>query len=171
MRRLARWIDAVNEWVGRATSLLIVVLTVLVCYQVFRRYVLNRPTIWEFETSTYLFGLFFMLGAGYTHLKNGHVAIDILEQRLPPRRRAILSLAGFLILFVPFVAIMTWQSVDFAARSWATDEHSASTWGPPLSPVKTAMPVGFGLLALQGIAQFLKDLLRLRGGKADAGES
>lgn len=171
MKRLLRWIDRLNEWVGKTTCVLIVILTLLVGYQVFRRYVLNRPTIWEFESCTYLFGIFFMLGAGYTHLKKGHVSIDILEQRLSPRKRALLALAGTLFLVVPFLAVMTWQAVDFASRSWATLERSASTWGPPLYPVKTFMPVGFGLLTLQAVSWLVRDVLVVMGKGDDGAES
>jgi TRAP-type mannitol/chloroaromatic compound transport system permease small subunit len=170
MKRLARWIDKSNKWVGRTTCVLILLLTAFVVYQVFRRYVLRAPTIWEFESATYLYGILFMLGAGYTHLQNGHVAIDILEQRLSRRKRAVLALAASLVLFFPFLAIMTWQSIDFALTSWSTTEHSATTWGPPIYPIKTIMPIGFALLALQGMSRFIKDLsvaLDREEGRAD----
>jgi TRAP-type mannitol/chloroaromatic compound transport system permease small subunit len=168
MKRLARWIDTVNEWVGRTSCVLIILLTVLICYQVFRRYVLRAPTIWEFETCLYMYGVFFILGMGYTQLKKGHVSIDLLPERLSPRGEVILSILGTILLFFPFIAVMLWQSVDFAARSWEMAERSATSWAPPLYPIKAVMPLGFLLLALQGVADILRDIMTLFGKREDA---
>jgi len=170
MKRLARWIDTVNDWVGRTSCVLVILLTILICYQVFRRYVLDSPTIWEFETCTYLYAAFFMLGLGYTQMKRGHVAIDVIEERFSPRTRAILSIIGTVLLFLPFIAVLLWQSVDFAARSWEMAERSATSWAPPLYPIKTIMPVGVARLALQGVADILRNIITLAGGGEDAGE-
>jgi len=164
MKRIARWIDTANDWVGRTSAVLVILLTLLICYQVFRRYVLKSPTIWEFETCTYMYAAFFMLGLGYTQMKRGHVAIDVFEQRFSPGMRAILSIIGTLFLFLPFIAVLLWQSVDFAARSWEMGEHSATSWAPPLYPIKAIMPVGFVLLALQGVADILRDIITFVGG-------
>ena len=144
----------------------ILVLVLVTVYEVIMRRVFDRPTVWGFELSTYLYGIFFMLALGYTHSVKGHVAIDIIEERFSPRVRVLLRSLCFFLFFVPFVGVLWWQSVKFAATSWVQWEHSWTPWRPPLYPIKTVLPVAFGLLLLQGVADFLRDVERLMRGKA-----
>ena len=158
MERIANGIDRLNRWVGRLAQYLVLILILVTVYEVVMRRIFGRPTVWGFELSTYLYGVFFMLAFGYTHSMKGHVSIDILEERLSPKARAVLRVACFFVFFVPFVGIVWWQCVKFAATSWSQWEHSWTPWKPPIYPIKTFMPLAFGLLLLQGAADVLRDV-------------
>jgi TRAP-type mannitol/chloroaromatic compound transport system permease small subunit len=82
---LVRVIDTFSEWCGRVFSWLIIPLVFGATYEVIARYVFNRPTIWAYDLSYMLYGAHFMLGAGYTLLKGGHIRTDIFYQNWSPR--------------------------------------------------------------------------------------
>ena len=163
MNKLVQAVDAFNEWFGRGVALLILPLIYVVLHEVVARKIFNSPTSWAFEVTVYLYGAHFMLGMAYTLLYDRHVRIDIIVLQLPQRAQLWLRLITFCVIFVPFVGALSWAAVNYALESWAQLEHSWSAWKPPLYPYKTVMPVALLLLLLQGVANFVKDVRKLRG--------
>lgn len=163
MRKVERSINTLNEKVGVLTSYLALPLIIVVVYEVFMRYAFNAPTTWGFELTTFLYGVHFVLGFGFTHLHDGHVSIDVFEAKLPSRPRAILRILTNLIIFVPTVGMVSIWSVIYATDSWQNWEQASTSWAPPLYPFKTLMAVGFILLFLQGVAKLIGDFRALRG--------
>jgi TRAP-type mannitol/chloroaromatic compound transport system permease small subunit len=155
------YIDQVSEWTGKATSYLILLLTGVITYEVVLRYGFNAPTIWAQETSTYIFGAFFMLGGAYVMHHDGHVRVDIIYSRLSPRGRAITDLITFPIFFFLFLGILVIEGTNMAIWSWSIWEHTQSPWSPPIYPLKTVIPVAALLLVLQGAARYIRDVLVL----------
>lgn len=163
MKKFVRTIDAVNEFLGRWIALLILPLIFVVVYEVVMRRGFASPTTWAFEMTVYLYGAHFMLGAAYTHLHDRHVRIDIIVQQFPEKIRLWLNIITFWIIFLPFVGCLSYAAVKYAAHSWIVLEHSWSAWKPPLYPYKTIMPVALIMLLIQGIANFIRDVYRLKG--------
>lgn len=163
MHAIERFIDRMNERIGTATMYLILPLTVVVSYEVFMRYVLDAPTIWAFEMTTFLYGIHYSLGLGYTHQRDGHVSIDVITMRFSSRTRTILRIATNLAIFLPTVGLLTVWSFLYAATSWAEWERSPTSWAAPLYPFKTLMALGFLSLFLQGISKTIHDIRTLRG--------
>jgi TRAP-type mannitol/chloroaromatic compound transport system permease small subunit len=162
MHAIERFIDGMNEWIGFATMFLILPLTAVVSFEVFMRYALNAPTIWAFEATTFLYGVHYSLGFGYTHQRDGHVSIDVITMRFSSRVRTILRIATNLAIFIPTVGLLTVWSFLYAATSWNGWERSWSSWAPPLYPFKSLMAVGFLALFLQGISKTIRDFRMLR---------
>ena len=104
-----------------------------------------------------------MLGAAYTHLYDRHVRIDVIYQLFSEKVRLWLNLLTFLFIFLPFVGGLSYAATMYAAHSWSVWEHSWSAWKPPLYPYKTVMPVAMIMLLMQGIANFIRDIYRLKG--------
>ncbi len=161
MLRLAIIIDNINEWIGRIFSWIIVVLTLLVVLEVILRRFFGAPTIWNFEVTKQLYGLHFMILAGFALLHNSHVSIDIIESKLPKRIRAGLSLISYILFLFPFCFVLMWKGYGFAAQSWAIAETSWSIFAPPLYPIKTVIPLTALLLFLQGMSVCIKNVLIL----------
>lgn len=159
-------IDLLNDWIGRVVSFCIVLLVLLAVMEVVQRRIFNDPTIWSFEITTQMFGLYFMIIAGYGLLHGSHVAIDVFTHYLSPRGSAILDILSYILFFFPFTLVCLWQGYLFAAKSWAIKETSMSVFGPPLYPIKTVIVLAFTLLLIQGISQFAKKIVFLKGGKA-----
>lgn len=158
MGSVLKIIDAINEWIGKISSFLMAVMTLIVVYEVIMRYVFNAPTIWSFETTIMLYGSYFMLTAGYTLLNNAHVSVDFFYETRTKRGKAILDLISYFVFFFPFIFVILWEGAKYAAESWAIWEHSWSVFGPPLYPYKTVIPVTAFLLLIQGIAIFIRNL-------------
>jgi len=164
-RRFLRVIDHVSYWSGKACAWLIVVLTLVVCVEVFKRYILNAPTAWIFDLNNMLYGTLFMMCGAYTLAQGGHVRADFVYSRLRPRRQAALDLALYLLFFVPGILALIYAGYDYAADSWRIGEHSTVTAeGPPVYHFKSVIPLAGGLVMLQGVAEIVRCLVCLRTG-------
>lgn len=158
---LERTIDNVNEKVGTLTAFLALPLVGVVVYEVIMRYIFDAPTSWGFELTTFLYGIHFILGFGYTHKHDGHVAIDVFEAKLPQRPRAILRIITNLVIFLPTIGLLSAWSIMYAATSWKYWERASSSWAPPVYPFKTLMAIGFVLFFLQGVSKLIHDIRSL----------
>jgi TRAP-type mannitol/chloroaromatic compound transport system permease small subunit len=163
--RLLRAIDRVSYWSGKAFAWLIVALTLVVCVEVFKRYVLNRPTAWMFDLNSMLYGTLFMMTGAYTLAQGGHVRADFVYGRLRPRTQAALDLALYFLFFVPGILALIYAGYDYAADSWRIGEHSSVTAeGPPLYHFKSVIPIAGALVMLQGLAEIVRCVVCLRTG-------
>src|SRR4051812_47408919 len=81
-------VDRISTWAGKATSWLIVLLMLVICIEVFKRYILNAPTAWIFDLSNIVYGTLFMMCGAYTLAQNGHVRGDFLYSNMRPRTQA-----------------------------------------------------------------------------------
>lgn len=164
-RAVVRVIDTLSEWSGRLFAWMILPLIVGVTYEVIARYAFNAPTIWAYDLSYMLYGSHFMLGAGYTLLRGGHIRTDIFYQNWSPRRQGAVDALLYLLLFFPGMIFFFWMGTQEAMHSWSIGERSdASPWRPVIYPLKTAQPLGALLLLIQGVSEFIKSAhLALRG--------
>lgn len=166
MKKFLLIIDGINDWIGRIFCWLVALIGVLAVMEVIMRRFFNYPTIWNFEVTIQLFGLQFMIMAGYTLLKGSHISIDMIEKRFSERGQAILAIISYGIFFFPFCITVLWYGTKFAAASWETWERTSSAFAPPIYPIKTVVPVTALLLLLQGLAIFIRKIYVLTGRKA-----
>ncbi len=165
MQKMLLLVDSVSTWVGKAFSWFIVALTLLISWEVFSRYVLDHPHAWAFDVMIMMYGTLFMMAGAYTLSKNGHVRGDVLYGFFPPRLQAGLDLALYLLFFIPGVLAFVWAGYNYAAESWAINEHSSITAdGPALYPFKTIIPVAGAFILMQGIVEIIRCVICLREG-------
>lgn len=167
---LARGIDAVNERVGRLVVWLVLAATLISAGNAIVRYGLNASSNAWLEIQWYLFGLIFLLGAGYTLKHDGHVRIDVLYGRFSPRGKAWVDLLGGLLFLLPMSGIIAWLGWESFLASYAISEISPDAGGLARWPIKLAVPAGFALLWLQGLAEVIKRAGVLWGGMPFAKE-
>ncbi len=160
---LARLIDALTERIGRLVIWLVLVATLISAGNALARYALGESSNAWLEIQWYLFGAMFLLAAGYTLKHHGHVRIDIFYNRLGPRGQAWIDLAGGLLFLMPMAGLLMWLSWPMFMDAWTTHEMSPDAGGLLRWPVKLLLPLGFGLLALQGVAEVIKRLGVLSG--------
>jgi TRAP-type mannitol/chloroaromatic compound transport system permease small subunit len=159
-------IDGISTWVGKACAWLIIGLMLLVCAEVFKRYILNMPTAWIFDASNMFYGTLFMMCGAYTLAQNAHVRGDFLYSSMRPRTQATLDLILYFVFFLPGIAALVYAGTDYAADSWRIAEHSNVTAdGPPVYQFKAVIPIAGALLMLQGIAEIVRCLVCLRTGQ------
>jgi TRAP-type mannitol/chloroaromatic compound transport system permease small subunit len=162
MQQIARAIEALVEFVGFYSAYLILPLIGVVSFEVLMRYGFNAPTVWAFELTVFIYGVHYMLALGYAHKHDGHVAIDVVEARLPRVPRTLVRIAANILLFIPSIGLITIWSFVYFFTSWGFDERASSSWGPLIYPYKFAMAVGFLLFFLQGVAKLITDIRSLR---------
>ena len=165
LNTLLKGFDWVSEWTGRIFVWLIIPLTVLVVFEVISRRVFNAPHIWATEVTNYIYGPHFMLVAAFTLLYKSHVSIDIIYGRFSPRTRGILDIITYLVFFFPFCIIVFHQGIVFAQTSWSIGETSESAALRIVPLIKSVIPFSFGLLLLQGLANFIRSIMQLVKGK------
>jgi TRAP-type mannitol/chloroaromatic compound transport system permease small subunit len=166
VQRFLHTIDGISTWVGKAAAWLIVLLMLVVCVEVIKRYLLNAPTAWIFDAENMLYGSLFMLAGAYTLAQNAHVRGDFLYSSMRPRTQATLDLILYVAFFVPGIAALIYAGADFAADSWRIGEHSNVTAnGPPVYQFKSVMPIAGALVMLQGLAEILRCIVCLRTGE------
>jgi TRAP-type mannitol/chloroaromatic compound transport system permease small subunit len=155
--RLIRAIDHVSYWSGKVFAWLILALTFVVSIEVFKRYILNRPTAWIFDFNNMLYGTLFMMCGAYTLAAAGHVRADFVYIYLKPRGQATLDLILYFLFFIPGILGLIYAGADFAVLSWRIGEHSTVTAeGPPVYHFKSVIPVAGALVMLQGLAEIVR---------------
>lgn len=165
MQKVLLFIDKLSTWVGHAFSWLIVGLTLLISWEVFSRYALDRPHAWSFDAMLMLYGTLFMMAGAYTLAKSGHVRGDVLYGFFAPRTQAMIDLLLYFVFFIPGVIALTWAGYTYAAESWAIREQSSiMSDGPPIYPFKTVIPVAGAFLLLQGVVEIMRCIICLKAG-------
>jgi TRAP-type mannitol/chloroaromatic compound transport system permease small subunit len=159
-----RFIDRLNDAVGRGIAWLTLVMVLTTFSVVVLRYVYSIGWVWMQESYVWLHGVVFMVGAGYTLLHNGHVRVDILYRPKDYRYKAVIDMLGSIFLLLPLVGLVFMVSVGYVADSWIRLEESREAGGlPGLFLLKSVVLVFCVLLGLQGLALAGRSLLALVG--------
>jgi TRAP-type mannitol/chloroaromatic compound transport system permease small subunit len=162
MDSIIRWLEKTTKSIGWLSAWFILPLVFSLCYEVFARYMLGRPTSWSYEVSYMLMAAIFLLGAAYTLAEGGHIRIDFLYVKFSPRRQAIVDLIGYIIIFLPVTIVITYSSIKQAVYSFHTFEVSdISPWRPLMWPFRTSIALGFILLTIQVMAEMMKKFVNL----------
>lgn len=165
--RLSRAIDALNGCVGSAVRWLVVAAVLISAGNAAVRYAFSTSSNAWLELQWYFFAAIFLLCAGYTLLRNEHVRIDVLFDRLSRRARAWIDVFGTLFFLLPFASLIIWLSWPVFVDAFVHGEMSTDAGGLIRWPVKLLIPIGFALLALQGISELIKRIAFLNGRLAD----
>jgi len=159
-------IDEISTWVGKAFAWLILLLMLVVCAEVFKRYILNAPTAWIFDAENMMYGTLFMLCGAYTLAQNAHVRGDFLYSSMRPRTQATLDLILYILFFLPGIAALIYSGWIFAAESFRINEHSNVTAdGPPVWQFKFMIPLAGVFVMTQGVAEIVRCVACLRTGE------
>jgi len=157
-------IDTLNEYIGRATSWLVLAMVLLICYDVAMRYFFHQGSVALQELEWHLFALIFLLGAAYTLKHNDHVRVDILYQsrRLSNKHRALINILGTVFFLIPFCILILITAWPFVENAYYYREGSPDPGGLPYRYLlKGSVLIAFGLVILQGIAELLRNILML----------
>jgi TRAP-type mannitol/chloroaromatic compound transport system permease small subunit len=151
---------------GHSFGWCIVMLTISTSYEVFMRYVLNKPTSWAYDMSYILYGALFMMAGAYTLSKNAHVRGDFLYRKWHPRTQAKIELMLYFVFFLPGILALVITGFFYALQSFSLLEVSVnSPAGVPVWPLKAVIFVsGFSML-LAGSAEMCRCLLCIKTGQ------
>ncbi len=161
--KLSQLIDWISERVGKGAFWLVLIMTIISSGNAVVRFVFNYSSNGLLEIQWYLFAAIFLLCSPYTLQKNEHVRIDVLSGKLSPRGLAVIDIIGSLFFLLPMVVLVLYLSIPLVADSYKIGEMSANAGGLIRWPVKILLPLGFTLLALQGISELIKRVAFLMG--------
>lgn len=153
---ISKGIDLLTTAVGKAVTWVTLIVVVISAGNAIVRKVFHLSSNAWLEIQWYLFGVIFLLAAGYTFLKNEHVRVDILNQKFSRRTQIVIEIIGVLLFMLPACLLILYLSWSFFELSYATNEQSSNPGGLVRWPVKILIPLGFGLLSLAGISHLIK---------------
>ncbi len=157
---LSRWLIERISWVLIVVSgITVLAMMVMMSYEVFARYVFNRPTSWAMEISMHILVAPVFLAAAYTLLKDGHVRAELIMSHMPKRVQAIVNIITSVVALI-FLVVLTWTVWLLVVQSYRGNEYSPSIFPFPLAPVYITMFIGcamFCLAMLIRIYDYFKD--------------
>jgi len=148
------WISRISGWFSAS----MIFLAVLITFQmIFVRFVLNGSTVWQTEAIVYLVAAATLIGLPFVQQLRGHVNVDLVPLSLPPPARRLMVMITDL-LAIAIVTLMLWYGFEYwhfaFERGWTSD----TIWAVRLWIPYSALPIGFGLLLLQLIADLITTL-------------
>ena len=158
-------VDRLSTWIGKAFAWSIVGLTLLISWEVFSRYVLNKPHAWMLDAQIMLYGTLFMTAGAYTLAARGHVRGDVLYGFFRPRTQAAIDLVLYIVFFLPGIIALTWAGWHYAHESLAIREQTFNADPLPVYPFKFVIPLSGAILLLQGIVEIIRCVICLQTGE------
>jgi TRAP-type mannitol/chloroaromatic compound transport system permease small subunit len=155
MKRFLHIIDGISNWSGKIFAFSLLITMIIIGFEVIMR-IFDSPQIWVFDVTLYTAGIAYVVGGAYTHLKNRHVRMDVLFDRLSPRTQSLLDLLT-LPGFIVFCGILLWIGGVRSWESFLINETLFTGFRPIVWPVRMMIPVGGFLILLQGLAKAIRD--------------
>ncbi|MBF0111241.1 MAG: TRAP transporter small permease [Desulfamplus sp.] len=158
LEKFLKFVEKMNEKIGKASASLIFVFMLLMVYEVIARYFFESPTIWAHEICGFIFAAYIALTGGWVLLEKGHVAVDIIYQYFPRKAKCIADIAVSITGFFMF-GILFWQGYKFAWHAIKTNQHSHTLFAPPMWPVKIMISIGALLFIIQLAANISRSVI------------
>jgi TRAP-type mannitol/chloroaromatic compound transport system permease small subunit len=156
--RITDKLEWLNIRAGEFVAYWAVISVFVYYYEVIARYVFNSPTNWVHESMFLMYGMQYMLCGAYAYREDQHVRVDVFYTKFSPRGKAIADIVTSVFFFI-FILTMAWTGARFALDAINNSEVSFTEWGIQYWPVKLALPIGAVLMALQGLAKLIKDIV------------
>lgn len=152
-------IDTLIRKAGQAAGWLAFLLVILICFDVFMRYVFSNSQEWMLELEWHLFALVFLLGGAYALQKDQHVRVDVWYVKRDKRTKAWINLLGTVFFLVPWCAVVVYTSFGYAENSLLINERSPDPGGLPARYIiKFSITLGFCLLLIQACLQAMRQI-------------
>ena len=161
--KFSKAVDWLNAQVGKWVIWLILGSTVISGVNAVVRKAFNTSSNAYLEVQWYLFAASFLLAAGYTLLHGEHVKIDVISSRLAKRKQIWIDVIGFAFFLTPVCIVILYYGVPFFLQGFRSGEMSSNAGGLVRWPVYLMIPIGFSLLLLQGLSEFIKRIAFLKG--------
>jgi len=160
---VAHFLDQLVARLGRVASWLTLLLVLLVAGDVLFRYVWHVSSVAEQEFEWHVLAVIALIGASYTLQQGEHVRVDIFYARYSPRVKRWMDILMPGLIIVPTMLFIAVLSLQFVEMSWVIGEGSPDPGGlPGRYLIKALVPLGFFLVALQGVAMTIYGIVQLK---------
>jgi len=167
MLKMSQLIDGLNGRLGRGLMWLILAAVLISAGNAIVRKAFDMSSNALLEIQWYLFASVFMLGSGFAFLKNAHVRIDFISNHLSAKTRNLIDMVGIVVFLLPLCYMLITLSWPLFANAWNSGEMSQNAGGLIRWPMYGLIPLGFTLLALQGLSELIKRAAFLSGAGPD----
>ena len=159
--RLSAAIDALNERFGVIANWLVLLSCLISAGNAGSRYLFSQSSNAWLEIQWYMLAGMVLLGGPYTLKMNEHVRVDLVYGMVSERTRIWIDIIGGFLFLLPICIILTYFTWPWFVDSWKLNEASSNAGGLLRWPVKLLLPVGFFLMALQGVSEIIKRIAAL----------
>ncbi|MBU2646703.1 TRAP transporter large permease subunit [bacterium] len=163
MRRIEGGVGALSSIGSFFAGTVLLAMIIVIVFEVVMRKAFNAPTMWSIELVTFLMVWFGFLTLAVIQKRGRHVHVDLFVGRMDVRTRTIWQTVP-LLFSILFTMIIIYYTMEDFLDVWRSDETTNSIWGPPIWPVKLALPVGGVLLFIQLLSDFFSNTLKLVDG-------
>ncbi len=153
---IAQLIDKISDFFGHIAKWAVLLSCVISVGNVVMRYLFDYSSNAWLEIQWYMFAACVMLGSAQVLRVNEHVRVDLIYGRLHSRIRVFIDIFGLLFFLFPVIGLMFYLSLPLFLKMYLTGEMSNSAGGLIRWPAMLMLPLGFGLLFLQGISELIK---------------
>jgi TRAP-type mannitol/chloroaromatic compound transport system permease small subunit len=154
-------IDWLNEKFGVIATWLVLFACLISAGNATSRYLFSESSNGWLEIQWYMFGGMVLLGAPYTLQRNEHVRVDLVYGMVSERTQIWIDIVGGILFLLPICVLLTYFTWPWFVESWRLIESSSNGGGLLRWPIKLLLPVGFALMALQGISEIIKRIAAL----------
>jgi TRAP-type mannitol/chloroaromatic compound transport system permease small subunit len=159
--QISRGIDWLNAQFGVVANWLVLMACLISAGNAASRYLFSESSNGWLEVQWYMFAGMVLLGGPYTLKMNEHVRVDLVYSMVSERTRIWIDIIGGLLFLLPICVILVYFTWPWFVDSWKINEASSNAGGLLRWPVKLLLPVGFALMALQGISEIIKRIAAL----------
>ncbi len=161
--KISSGIDWFSEKLGLLASWTVLLAALISAGNAFARYGLDITSNAWIEIQWYLFAYTVMIGAPIVLKLNEHVRVDLIYGKLRGNHPVYVDLFGLVFFLLPVIALLTYLSSTYFWGIYASGEMSQNAGGLIRWPAVLAMPIGFGMVWLQGISEIIKRVAYLQG--------
>jgi TRAP-type mannitol/chloroaromatic compound transport system permease small subunit len=159
--KFSRAVDWVNAKFGVVANWLVLLSCLISAGNAVSRYAFSESSNGWLEVQWYMFAGMVLLGGPYTLARNEHVRVDLVYGSVSERTRLWIDIIGGLLFLLPICVILVYFTWPWFLDSWRIGEQSSNAGGLVRWPVKLLLPVGFALMALQGVSEIIKRIAAL----------
>jgi len=161
---IQKWIDRFTDVIGGIATVAMFLMLLNVFYDAIMRYFFNSGSIALQEMEWHLFSVVFMFGIAYTLKEDGHVRVDLLYDRFSPRTKAIVNIAGTLLLLIPLSGLIIEGSIWIVHEAWQSGEISGDPGGLKYRwLIKAVIPTSFVFLIISSLGFIIRNINIYRG--------
>jgi len=161
IKAYVRHVEAFNRGVGRIAMYLVLVMMAILLWSSFSKAFL-LPSLWTLEMAQFTLTAYYLLGGSYSLQLGSHVRMDLLYGSWTPRQKAwVDAFTIFTLIF--YLGVLLYGGIESTQYAIEYGERSRTAWRPYMAPIKIVMCIGILMMLLQAIAEFFKDIARIRG--------
>jgi TRAP-type mannitol/chloroaromatic compound transport system permease small subunit len=156
---IAERIESVIDLFGKVASWLTLSIVLLIVINVILRYSMSLGSVWAQELEWHLLAAMILFGVSFSLLRGDNVRVDLFYANYTPQKKYIVDLVSAILTIIIAVFFVK-LSINYVGQSFSIGEKSPDPGGIPMRwLVKSLIPIGFSLLALQGFAEMLRVIM------------